>query len=67
VEPVADVLPRHDRSRLPGQDEERRLEGVFGVVMIPEDASADAPDHGAMAMDDGVKDRLLSSGDESGQ
>ena len=65
VEPVAELLPWHDRSRLAGEDEERRLEGVLGVVVIPEDPAADAPDHRAVAPDDRLEDRLLSPGDEA--
>ena len=57
VEPVAELLPRHDRSRLPGEDQERRLEGVFGVVVIPEDAAADAPDERPVSLDDRLEGR----------
>ena len=59
VEPVAEHLPWHDRSRLAGEDEEGRLEGVLGVVVVPEDPAADAPDHRAVAMDDRLEDGLL--------
>ena len=59
VEPVAELLPWHDRSRLAGEDEERRLEGVLGVVVVPEDPAADAPDHRAVAMDDRLEDGPL--------
>ena len=45
VEPARDLLPAHDRGRLPGQDQEGRLEGVLGLVRIAQDAAADAQHH----------------------
>ena len=64
VEPVADLLPRHDRSRPPSEDQKRRLEGVFGVVVIPEDAAADAPDERPVSLDNRLESRGVALSDE---
>ncbi len=61
VEPVADHRPRRHRPRFPGEDEECRLEGVFGVVVVPEDPEANAPDHRAMSLDEDFQSRLIST------
>ena len=53
-----------DRMALPGQHQERRLEGVLGVVVIPQDPTADAPDHRAVTTDQGLERRLFSMGCE---
>ena len=57
VEPVADLLPWHDRRRPPGEDEEGRLKGVLGIVVVSEDPAADAPDHRAVALHQGFEER----------
>ena len=59
VEPVGDQLPMGDGMTFSGQHEERRLEGVLGVVMIPEDPAADAPHHRAVTPDEGLERRSL--------
>ncbi len=61
VEPVAELLPRHDRSRLPGEDQKRCLERVFGVVVIPKDAAADAPDERPISLDNRLEGRGVTS------
>ena len=53
-----------DGMTFPGQHEERRLKGVFGVVMIPEDPAADAPHHRTVTPDEGLERRLFSIGGE---
>ena len=64
VEPVAELLPRHDRSRPPSEDQERRLEGVFGVVVMPEDPAADAPDERSISLDDPLEGRSVTPSHE---
>ena len=54
-----------DGLALPGQHQERRLEGVLGVVMVPEKTSADAPDHRAVTSKEGLESRLVSMGCKS--
>jgi hypothetical protein len=43
-EPVPDRPPIPDRPRFSGEDQKRGLEGVFGVVLVPEDAAAGPED-----------------------
>ncbi len=52
VEPVADHFPRRHRSRPANQHEKSRLKGILGIVVIAQDATADAPDHLRVAMHD---------------
>ena len=56
------VVP--DRAGLAGQDEERRLEGVLGVVRVAEDAPADGQDHRPVPRHQGRERRLVAPGDE---
>jgi hypothetical protein len=44
VEPVGDRLPRHVR-RLADEDEERGLKRIFRVMVVVEEATANAPHH----------------------
>ena len=44
VEPVGKHFSWHDRRCLAGEDEERGLKGVLGVVVMSEDHTANAPD-----------------------
>ena len=45
VQPVADLLPRPDRSRFTDKNEERSLKCVLSVLLVAQDAPADGPDH----------------------
>ena len=54
-----------DRRRLADEDEEGGLEGVLGVVVVAEDAAADAPDHRAVPPHQGFQGRWLSAADEA--
>jgi hypothetical protein len=65
VEPVGDQFALGDGSALPGQHEERRLEGVLDVMMVPEETSADAPDHRAVTSKEGLECSLVSMDCES--
>jgi len=51
--PWAERLPDAERSRLTGQDEERGLKGVFGIVPIVQDGLTRVEDHRAVALDQG--------------
>ena len=51
------VLPS-DRSGPGGQHEERRLEGVLGVVVVTQNVAADIEHHGTMSCHQGLKRRL---------
>jgi hypothetical protein len=46
---VADHLAGPDRGRLSRQDQERRLEGVFGIMQVAQHAPADPHHHRPMA------------------
>jgi hypothetical protein len=52
MEPGAHLLARDDRGRPPHEHKEGRLERILGIVVITEDAAADAPDHRAVTMDE---------------
>src|SRR5207244_5513557 len=43
-----------------GEDEKRCLESVLGVVVIPEDTAADAPDERPVSLDDRLEGRGLT-------
>ena len=43
VQPARHLLAPHDRRRLPRQDQERRLEGVLGVVHVPQESARQTP------------------------
>jgi hypothetical protein len=61
VEPVGDHLFGYDGSGLADEDEEGGLEGIFGIMVIDEDATAHAPDHRAVPPHQGRKRGLLSA------
>ena len=60
MKPRADLLAGDDRSRSSGEDEERRLERILGVVVIAEDPVANAPDHRGVTVDEGLENRLFA-------
>src|SRR5207302_724293 len=64
IQPVADQLPRHDRCRLANQDSESGLEGVFGIVIVVEDAPADTEDHRTVAAQQDFKRVFVPALDE---
>src|SRR5271166_2368493 len=45
VKPVADHLSLPDRPCLTNEDEEGRLKGILGVVVVAKDTATDTPDH----------------------
>ncbi len=51
VQPGCDRVAAADRAGPPGQDQEGRLCGLFGVVFVTQDLTADAQNHGPMPVD----------------
>ncbi len=51
VQPARRRAPLANRSTLPSQDQERGLEGIFGVMRVAQDHPADAQHHWAMSGD----------------
>ena len=58
VEPGTEPIGLPDRSRLAGQDHERSLEGIFGVVAVAEHALTDTEDERAVPHDQGGEGQL---------
>ena len=58
VEPVAQQVGIADRARLPSQDQEDGLEGVFGVVAVAQELTADTEHHRAVPRHQGREGRL---------
>src|SRR5262249_32155703 len=56
--PARDRAPAPYRTSLMGQDQERRLEGVLGLVRVAKHLAADAQDHRAMPGDQLLEGRL---------
>ena len=65
VKPAAHGLPLADRSSLAGQCEKRRLEGVFGVLAVVQDAPADTEHNALVTADDQLERRLIRMRDEA--
>jgi RNA polymerase sigma factor (sigma-70 family) len=59
VEIAGHGRPVADLGRVAGQDEERRLKGIFGVVGVRQDASADAEDHRPVPAQQRVECRFI--------
>jgi hypothetical protein len=58
VEPGTEPIGLPDRPCLAGQDHERGLEGVFGVVGVAEQALTDTEDERSVPHDQGCEGRL---------
>ena len=58
VQPGADRVPHPERAAPAGQDQERRLEGVPGVVLVAQDGPAGAQDHRPVPLDQGREGQL---------
>src|SRR5262245_55387743 len=67
VEPAGDPFAWHDRRGLAGEDQEGRLEGVFGVLAVAEQAAAHAPDQRAQRADQGREHSLAAVPDEAAE
>jgi hypothetical protein len=55
MEPGPETIAVPEGACSTGQDEEGGLEGVLGVVLVPEDASAGRQDHGPVLADQGLE------------
>ena len=55
VQPAAQGLADADRPCLSGQDEERGLEGVLNVVLVPQDGPTSGQDHRSVPRHQGLK------------
>src|SRR6516162_9073603 len=51
IEPAGDRVLCMDRPRFAGEDEERCLEGVLGVVLMSQNTSTNTHDHGAVPIE----------------
>jgi hypothetical protein len=61
VKPIADFLAWLDALGIAGQNEKRRLKGIFGIVMVGQDPPADAPNHWPMTLHQRPHGRLFAS------
>lgn len=50
--------------RFAGEDEERHLECILGVMVIPQDPATDAPDERAIAANVFLERGIFTTGDE---
>ncbi len=64
VQPARQRVAPPDRSGRPGQDEERGLESVLGLVMIAQDRLTDPTDHGPVPFHQRRERQLVSPGCE---
>ena len=64
-EPAPDRAPIPDRCGPAGEDQERRLERIFGVVRVAEDRAADAQDHRAVPVHQDGERGLVPPGQEA--
>jgi hypothetical protein len=60
IEPACNRRASADRTRLAGEDQERGLEGVVGIVGFPEHAPADTQHHRTMPSDQGCESGLTA-------
>ena len=60
VQPVAEQLWPGDRTCFANEHQERRLEGVVGVVGVAEHTPADAQDHGPMPLNEQCERRAVA-------
>jgi hypothetical protein len=58
VEPTDQGGSASDRSGLACQDQESRLKGILGVMLVTEDRAADAEHHRTVSLDQGLERRL---------
>src|SRR5262249_29469317 len=65
VEPVGDILSWPDGGGLAGEYEKSGLQGVFGIVVVMEDAAANPEDHRGMAPHKSVEGGLVLALDEA--
>jgi hypothetical protein len=58
VQPASDRLAATDRAGPPRENQERRLGGVLGVVLVTQNLPANAQNHRRVTIDQGRKGRL---------
>ena len=58
MEPRTERIPHPQQSRLVDQDEEDRLEGILGVVLVAQGRAADAQHHRTVTLDQGREGQL---------
>ena len=64
VQPARQRVTLPDRSGRPGQDEERGLKSVLGIVMIAQDRMTDPLDHGPVPFQQRRERQLVTPGHE---
>ena len=62
VQPARERAADPQRAGLAGQEQERRLEGILGVVRVAEHLAADRQDHPTVAADQGLEGRPIPQG-----
>src|SRR5262249_12258266 len=67
VQPAGDGTFLDDGAGLAGQDEERGLEGVLGVLFLAQETAADAHHQRAVALHEGREGGILTQGGEPAQ
>ncbi len=64
VQPAREGITLPDRSGRPGQDKERGLKRVLGIVMIAQDGMTDSLDHRPVPFHQRRERQLVTPGDE---
>src|SRR4029077_10999070 len=64
-EPARYRITLADRTRLADQEQERRLEGILGVIEVRQPPPAQGPDHRTVPRQQRLKRRFLTVRDES--
>jgi hypothetical protein len=64
MQPGAERFQTAQPRRLAGEDHERHLHRIVGIRVL-QDATADASNHRAVALDDGFQGRLVAIGNEA--
>jgi hypothetical protein len=65
VEPITNRLLLLEGSSLAHKDKECGLKGVFGIVVIREDTTANTPHHRAVSFNEGSKSHFIPMFDET--
>src|SRR5438105_4842218 len=64
IEPVPHHGPRLDGGGPPDEDQEGRLQRIFRILLLAEHATAYAPDHPAVPVDEGLYGLLVASAEK---
>jgi hypothetical protein len=65
AQPAGDGFPFADRASFSDQGEERRLEGVLGVLFMAQHAAADVQNHRPVTPNQDLERRLIALADET--